>query len=246
MTGGNQLRGRMAFGDKPGQGGGVPVTITLETDQMQDRTPRPTDDVGKGPSGETADLRPERFEIRVLSGRSGKKYSWEKVDNLPEGVLPDYFGGSTYDSIPACERFGRTDVPPGSLVEAVVGPTGRFLLFTYHGPTLVRCDSNTVTSSRQPGTILIPDGAGGYAEGDEVRMKLSPAAGSGDAFRTPGQYWMQYNGDVTIGDDTFPLYTGPGSIKVNVGTCESGVTGYRECWFPAWTEIGSFVAGSPP
>lgn len=112
-------------------GGGIPFTLDLGSGQSPERGLRPQDDVGRGPSGEYGILFARTFQIQILAGRSGSKYSWKRVHPLASegGIGYDSTGGGTYDGFFAKEMGGDTSVPEGAIVQAYPSDLGPWLLF---------------------------------------------------------------------------------------------------------------------
>lgn len=87
----------------------------------------------------------------------------------------------------------------------------------------VRCTSNTVTDSRQPGVVVEPDGDGTASDGATVKMSKS----DGDQFRSGGTYPLYLNG----WDGTTEIYTGLASTSWERPVCRASVEVTDRAWF---------------
>lgn len=86
----------------------------------------------------------------------------------------------------------------------------------------VRCTSNTVTSSMQPGVVVEPDGDGTVSDGATVKMSKSDC----DQFRSGGTYPLYLNG----WDGTTEVYTGLASTSWEYEVCVDNVTQTNRAW----------------
>lgn len=99
---------------------------------MPDREQRPQGDFAIGPNGERIPTRRDTFEIMILAGRTGPKYSWQRVHPGPAGALTNAEGGGgTHDGATgfAYELNGRTNVAAGTVVTACWSDVGPWLIF---------------------------------------------------------------------------------------------------------------------
>lgn len=87
----------------------------------------------------------------------------------------------------------------------------------------IRCTSNTVTSSMQPGVVVEPDGDGTVSDGATVKMSKSDC----DQFRSGGTYPLYLNG----WDGTTEIYTGLASTSWERTVCRDGVEETDRAWF---------------
>lgn len=184
MNARDQLRGRLSFGGGFGGGGGMPVSLTVEPDQLQDRSIRPEDDVGKGPNRELTKLFPDGIEIRILAGRSGAKYSWERVYPSPGGTSKDAYLGSTFDSDScAYEINGRTNVAADTIVFARFSRVGPHLIFSIGGSGSSGSWRHFKITSDEPDgygrwTAKLLTNTAPIEYTTTIRVKLTPSGGS--------------------------------------------------------------------
>jgi hypothetical protein len=80
------------------------------------------------------------FEIRILSGRTNAKYSWERVHPNPDAPngyngSADTVSGGTHDGFFAYEVNGRTNLQAGAIAFARFSPVGPWLNFDGSGIT---------------------------------------------------------------------------------------------------------------
>jgi len=94
---------------------------------------------------------------------------------------------------------------------------------------IVRCTSNTVTSSMQPGVVVEPDGDGTWSDGATVKMQKS----SGDQFRSGGQYPLYLNG----WDGTTEIFGGLASTSWEFPVCRDSVEETDRAWLYGFFEV---------
>lgn len=117
-------------------GAGVPITFDLAPGQMPERDKRPGGEQAIGPTGERfITRRTESIEIKILAGRDGAKYAWERVNVTPNAAETNTDGGDTEDGFYALEINGVEDVPENTIVTAFYSDVGPYLVFFYSGTT---------------------------------------------------------------------------------------------------------------
>lgn len=252
----SNIPGQMRFGNSL-TGRGLQVTIEPFPGTMPDRNTRPQGEIATGPHGETFRTQRETFEIRITTGRTGAKYSWERIhpDPVADNTNTDK-GGGAHDATTgfAYEINGSEGVPVGAIVFACWSDVGPWLLFSYGGTgggetgRWLRVTSDTATDGSYPAVLLDNDGDGTRSDGDVVRYKL--ISGAGDTVVDEGIYWGTLNGTQTISEVEYPLYDGVGNDSENVTDCAviEGVDtdGYRVWKVPHPWSVGDFIAGDPP